>query len=107
MRKYIVKVEKGPDFDPEMDEMDQELIDGIQSDGFLLLSRNEGDTSTDMHIVRMTIMNMAVGFAGENDGGCVRQARAVADGLEKAKEIKRRGDPAGLSYFIKRALGND
>ena len=83
-RKYTIRVEShNPEFD-----VSEWLGEGIQADGFLLLTTWDGDPAA-VCMNGMNIMELAKFFC-KNDEVCstLQQAAAIGEGIRKAKKIK-------------------
>ena len=90
MEKYKITIRSNGDINPEFD-LDEALKAGMDVDGFLLLTFKNGDpyaTSlmgcTTFEIARAIASDMSEG------GSAIRQAAAIAEGLQKAKEIYKK-----------------
>ncbi|MBQ1790163.1 MAG: hypothetical protein II008_08300 [Oscillospiraceae bacterium] len=90
MSKYIIKAQLSPvggnpDFAP-----DSEMVNGIEADGFLLMTMKD-DRPSVVTIYGMTTMDLARMLAGDKSEACsvIRQAIAIAEGLNKAAGIAR------------------
>ena len=90
MNKYIVKADMqagggNPEYAP-----DRQLRDGLECDGFLLMTMRGGRPGA-VVIMGVTTLDLARMLAdGSNDGGStIHQAIAIADGLRKAAEIEK------------------
>ena len=83
-RKYTIRVEShNPEFD-----VSEWLGEGIQADGFLLLTTRDGDPAAEC-MNGMNIMEMAKFFATNNEVcSAVQQAAAIGEGMRKAEKIK-------------------
>ena len=88
--KYIIKAEQNPmgggnpEFAPQ-----KELRDGIEADGFLILTF-KGDRPGATVIHGLTTMDLARMIASQEGGSVLYQAIAIAEGLNKAAEIMRK-----------------
>ena len=90
MNKYIVKADMqagggNPEYAP-----DRQLRDGLECDGFLLMTMRGGKPCA-VVIMGVTTMDLATMLADRSsDGGStIHQAIAIADGLRKAVEIDK------------------
>ena len=89
MSKYIVKADimggGNPEYAP-----DKELQDGLESDGFLLMTMKDGQPAA-VVLMGITTLDLARMLAGGSDDGrsVIQQAIAIADGLRKAAEIDK------------------
>ena len=90
MNKYIVKADMqagggSPEYAP-----DRQLRDGLECDGFLLMTMRDGRPGA-VVIMGVTTLDLARLLAdGSSDGGStIHQAIAIADGLRKAVEIDK------------------
>ena len=88
MRKYIVKANimgDNPEYAP-----DKKLQDGLESDGFLLMTMEDGRPGA-VVLMGITTMDLAKMLAGGSDesSSVIQQAIAIADGLRKAAEIDK------------------
>lgn len=83
-RKYTIRVEShNPEFD-----VSECLGEGIQVDGFLLLTTLDGDPAAEC-MNGMSIMELAKFFATNNEVcSAVQQAAAIGEGMRKAEKIK-------------------
>lgn len=96
-RKYTIRVEShNPDFD-----VSEQLRDGINADGFLLLTTMDGDPAVEC-MNGMSTMELAKFFTTDNEVCLVlQQAGAIGEGMRKAEkigsEIKGR---IGLGTFL-------
>lgn len=83
-RNYTIRVEShNPEFD-----VSEFLREGIQADGFLLLTTLDGDPAAEC-INGMTTMELAKFFATNNEVcSVVQQAAAIGEGMRKADKIK-------------------
>ena len=90
MSMYIVKAELNPmvggnpEFAP-----DQELVKGIEADGFLLMTMKDNRPCSAV-VHRLTTLELAMLLAEDKSeaGSVIHQAIAIAEGLRKAAEIK-------------------
>jgi hypothetical protein len=104
MSKYIIKAEKSPmgasnpEFAPS-----QDLVNGIEADGFLLMIKKDGRPSA-VVIHELTIIELAMMLAADKTeaGSVIRQAIAIAEGLKKANEIKKEND----KYMMAKGLAD-
>lgn len=94
MSKYIIKAELNPmgGGNPEY-APDQELVKGIEADGFLLMTMKD-DRPGAVVIHSITTLDLARMLAGDKSeaGSVIRQAMAISEGLLKAEEIKKTED---------------
>ena len=89
MSMYIIKAELNPvgggnpEFAPG-----QELVKGIEADGFVLMTLKEGRVGA-IVIHRVTTLELAQMLIGDKTeaGSVIQQAIAISEGLNKAKEI--------------------
>lgn len=87
MKKYIVKAdimgEGNPEYAP-----DKELRNGMECDGFLLLTWKDGKPHSTV-VQNLTVMDMAQIIAHDDSqaGSAVAQAIAIAEGIRKARKI--------------------
>ena len=87
MSDYTIKAEMNPGGNPEYAPQ-KEMRDGIEADGFLLIAIKDGKPACTV-IHHMTTMEIAQAIAGDpSEGGSViRQAVAIAEGIDKAMKI--------------------
>ena len=99
MSKYIIKAEQNtagggnPEYAP-----DRKLINGIEADGFLLMTMKD-DRRDAVVIHDITTMELARMLAGDDSkaASVVRQAMAISEGLLKAEEIKKKDDKDAMA----------
>lgn len=88
MSKYRIKVELAPGGNPEF-APDKELLDGVDCEGFLLVTRGCERSRSIIH--NLSILEMAQTLANLmcdlKSGSEIQQALAIAEGLKKAREI--------------------
>jgi len=87
MSEYTIKVEMNAGGNPEYAPQ-KEMREGIEADGFLLIAMKDGRPAYTV-IHHMTTLEIAHAIASNpSEGGSViRQAIAIAEGLEKAMKI--------------------
>lgn len=104
MSMYKITVKGAEDINPEYNP-DKQLINGIDADGFVLLVFKKEKLNT-IAISHVTILQIAEAFAGygNNDEptSMIQQAIAIAEGLKKAKEIKKEND----KYMMAKGLAD-
>lgn len=83
-RKYTIRVEShNPEFD-----VSERLREGIQADGFLLLTTWDGDPAAEC-MNGMNTMELAKFFdTGTDACSILRQAAAIGEGMQKAHKIR-------------------
>lgn len=83
-RKYTIRVEShNPEFD-----VSEQLREGLQADGFLLLITRDGEPAAES-MNGMSIIELAKFFATNNEVcSAVQQAAAIGEGMRKAEKIK-------------------
>ena len=94
MGKYIIKASVAPgggyseEFNP-----DSQLVNGIEADGFIIMTM-KGDRPGATIIHSLTTLDLARLFTDEETegGSTIHQALAIAEGLNKAAEIKKKYD---------------
>lgn len=88
MKQYRLKAELAPGGNPEF-APDEELVGGIDCDGFLLITKT-GDSCTSI-LHGLTILELAQLLVSVCDrtetGSAIRQGLAISEGLKKAHEI--------------------
>jgi len=89
MKKYVISVKGAEGCNPEY-APDKELQDGLESDGFLLMTMKDGRPGA-VVLMGITTLDLAKMLAGGSDDGSsvIQQAIAIADGLRKAAEIDK------------------
>lgn len=87
MSKYIIKVQPGNLEDQDMN-LDHELQSGVETDGFLLITFEQGEVSA-MALQYCTVLEIAQAIAHDRSKGgtWMRQACAIAEGLMRSDEI--------------------
>ena len=80
--KYLIKVES---MNPEFP-LDETFTNGFESDGFLIIPYNEKDHPIGVFGVDVSEMMLAQAIGANTNLRC---AAAIAEGLVKAKEIKK------------------
>lgn len=108
MSKYIIRVEEnGEEMKGSKDFLPQDAKDGIKADGFALLTfvDNKPGVIFVHHITTLQIARIICND-GPNTEGTLHQAFAIAEGMEKAKEIARKyNSPAAvLSDIVMKAM---
>ena len=106
MSKYIIKAqvsptgECNPEFAPE-----KELADGIQADGFLIMTMVD-DLPGVTSVYNLTTMELARVLASERNeaGSVIWEAIAIAEGLIKAKEIHMESRKARMAMKVAEML---
>ena len=94
MGKYTIKAQITPgggyseEYNP-----DSQLVNGIEADGFLIMTI-KGDRPGAAIIHNLTTMDLARLFTDEETevGSSIHQALAIAEGLNRAAEIKKKYD---------------
>lgn len=83
-RKYTIKVES---HNPEYD-VPKKLREGIQVDGFCLLTTRDGDPDAES-IDGMSTLELAKFFCTDNEVcSILQQAAAICEGMRKAEKIR-------------------
>ena len=92
MYKYTIKVEAGEGCNQEFSP-DEELREGVNVDGFVLLGLRNGQPGV-VVLYGVTTYELAtmIGADTSEGGSVIRQAAAIAEGIRKAKEIKQTDD---------------
>ena len=92
MYKYTIKVEAGEGCNQEF-VPDEELREGVNVDGFVLLGLRNGQPGV-VVLYGVTTYELAtmIGADTSEGGSVIRQAAAIAEGIRKAKEIKQADD---------------
>ena len=106
MSKYIIKAQLSPvgggnpDFAP-----DPQMVNGIEADGFLLMAMKD-DRPSVVTIYGMTTLDLARMLAGDKSeaGSMIRQAIAIAEGLNKAAEIAKEESKTKMAREIAEML---
>ena len=105
MSKYIIKAQLSPcggnpDFAPV-----SEMVNGIEADGFLLMTMKD-DRPSVVTIYGMTTMDLARMLAGDKfeASSVIRQAIAIAEGLNKAAEIAKKESETKMATKIAEML---
>ena len=90
MEKYKITIRNNGDINPEFD-LDKDLKAGIDVDGFLLLTFRNGEPYA-TSLMSCTTFEVARAIADDmsEGGSAIRQAAAIAEGLQKAKEIYKK-----------------
>ena len=90
MEKYKITIRSNGDINPEFD-LDEALKAGMDVDGFLLLAFKNGAPYATC-LMDCSTLEIAEVIAGDNSEGSsvIRQAAAIAEGLQKAKEIYKK-----------------
>lgn len=90
-RKYTIRVEShNPEFD-----VSEWLGEGIQADGFLLLTTKDGDPAAEC-MNGMSVMELAKFFCTNNEVcSILQQAAAIGEGMRKAEKIKAEVEKKG------------
>jgi hypothetical protein len=108
MSKYIIKAQLfpvggNPDFAP-----DSEMVNGIEADGFLLMTMKD-DRPSVVTIYGMTTMDLARMLAGDKSeaSSVIRQAIAIAEGLNKAAEIAKEESKTKMAREIAEMLRSE
>lgn len=84
MGNYTIKVDSSnPEFRPG-----DQLTNGLSADGFLLITIKDGEPQASV-CMGLTIMELATAIASDKNefGSVIRQAFAIAEGMQKAREI--------------------
>lgn len=84
MNNYTIKVDSSnPDFHPG-----DKLVNGLDTDGFMLITIRDGEPQANI-CMGLTIMQLATAIASDKNefGSVLRQAFAIAEGMQKAREI--------------------
>ena len=83
-RKYTIRVEShNPEFD-----VSEQLREGLQADGFLLLITRDGVPAVEC-MNGMNIMELAKFFVSNTEVcSAVQQAAAIGEGMRKAEKIR-------------------
>ena len=85
---YVVKVTPGENCNEEWTP-EEELVDGIEVDGFILIAKRGNDIAAE-EIYQMSLMDVATILANNTElSSFLRQAFAIAEGFRKADEIKK------------------
>ena len=92
MYRYTIKVEAGEGCNKEFGP-DEELREGVNVDGFVLLGLRNGKPGV-VVLYGVTTYELAtmIGADTSEGGSVIRQAAAIAEGIRKAKEIKQADD---------------
>ena len=92
MYRYTIKVEAGEGCNQEF-VPDEELREGVNVDGFVLLGLRNGQPGV-VVLYGVTTYELAtmIGADTSEGGSVIRQAAAIAEGIRKAKEIKQADD---------------
>ena len=106
MSNYIINVqasptgECNPEFAPE-----KKLADGIEADGFLLMTMKDGRPVA-VVLMGITTMDLARMLSGDKSeaGIVIRQAMAIAEGILKAEEIKKTEDRNTMAMSLAEML---
>lgn len=90
MEKYKITIRSNGDINPEFD-LDEALKAGLDVDGFLLLTFKNGEPYA-ASLMSCTTLEIARAIAGDmsEGGSAIRQAAAIAEGLQKAREIYKK-----------------
>ena len=80
---------------------DQELRDGIECDGCLLILKG-AENGTVESVYGMSIMDLArlINNRTSQTGNVLRQAMAIADGMRKAEAIAKERRPEGIDCLM-------
>ena len=81
------------------------MVNGIEADGFLLMTMKD-DRPSVVTIYGMTTMDLARMLAGDKSEACsvIRQAIAIAEGLNKAAEIAKKESQTKMAREIAEML---
>ena len=92
MSKYIISVNSAGNSNPEFDP-DERMQKGLDADGFVLMTFRNGDPHG-VILMGVTVLEIARLMAADKSeaGSVIRQAIAIAEGLNKAEEIKKQDD---------------
>ena len=93
MSMYKITIEGAKDNKPEFNP-DEELANGTDADGFLLVTFRNGEPYA-MSVCHITVMQLASMIAerGRDEASSIiRQAVAISEGLKKAEEIREEDD---------------
>lgn len=106
MSKYIIKTELNPmgGGNPEY-APDKQLQDGIEADGFALLTFKD-DRPHCIVVHGVTTLDLARMFANKEDesGSIIWQAIAIAEGLNKAAEIAKSSEKRNMAKTLAEIL---
>lgn len=81
------------------------MVNGIEADGFLLMAMKD-DRPSVVTIYGMTTLDLARMLAGDKSeaGSVIRQAIAIAEGLNKASEIAKEESKTKMAREIAEML---
>ena len=90
MSKYIVRVEEN-EVTPRERDLPQEAREGLEVDGFVLLTMVDGKPGVIfMHNIKTIDIARIIADEGSETECVLHQAFAIAEGLEKANAIARK-----------------
>ena len=107
MGKYIIRTQVAPGggYSEREYVLDKQLEEGIEADGFVLLLKNKNKPDA-IVIHDVTIMDLAQLLSDDGSSGVseINQAFAIAEGINKATEIKRNHDREGIARSLAEML---
>lgn len=96
MSMYKITVKGAEDINPEYNP-DEQLMNGMDADGFMLIAFRNGKPYS-VVISHVTTLELAKAFADCEDldeaASVIQQAIAIAEGITKANEISRKNNRA-------------
>ena len=94
MGKYIITAQLNPMGDGNPDfAPDEKLMNGIQADGFMLLTFADGKPRAKIVMGCSTLeLATALAYGEDESDGAILQAIAIAEGLKKADAIRKEYD---------------
>ena len=104
---YTIRIESdNPEFD-----LGEKLREGLQVDGFLLLTVRDGEPFSEC-LQKMTIMELARFFnLDEESGSLLCQASAIGEGLRRAEQLRtefeRRSSNRKLAKIVAEKMRKD
>ena len=104
MSRYIIKAELNPHGGNPEYAPDKELQDGIEADGFALLTFKD-DNPHCIVVHGVTTLDLAKMFAnGKESTSIIWQAIAIAEGLNKAAEIAESSEKRNMAKMFAEIL---